>query len=119
MQKRKATRPSKSRGKPQLGDPFKAIADPRRRQILVAITEEERSVSDLTALLDISQPAVSQHLNVLREAGLVEERRDGRFNYYTVRPQPLKDIYDWLSIYEAFWKNKLDALAAHLQKKRH
>jgi DNA-binding transcriptional ArsR family regulator len=100
-------------------DAFRAIADGGRRLILEALAAGECSVSQLTGLLGISQPAVSQHLRVLREAGLVEERREGRFHYYRMRAEPLREVFDWVAQYESFWSERLDALARHLKKKGH
>lgn len=98
-------------------DAFRAIADPGRRRMLDAMLEQERSVSELTALLAISQPAVSQHLKVLKLAGLVEERRQGRNSLYRAKPAELRVVTDWLAKYEAFWSARLDALEAHLARK--
>ena len=99
-------------------DPFRAIADPGRRQMLDAMLEREWSVKELTALLGLSQPSVSQHLQVLKLAGLVDERSQGRNSYYRTRPSELRVVTDWLAKYEAFWGEKLDALEAHLAKKK-
>ena len=92
---------------------FRALADPSRRAIFERLTTGEAAVKDLTARFDISQPAVSQHLAALRDAGLVKERRDGRLVYYRVAPKGLKPLVDWLAKYQAFWTEriaKLDAL---------
>jgi DNA-binding transcriptional ArsR family regulator len=92
---------------------FKALADPSRRAIFERLTTGEAAVKDLTARFDISQPAVSQHLAALRDAGLVKERRDGRLVYYRVAPKGLRPLVDWLAKYQAFWTEriaKLDAL---------
>jgi DNA-binding transcriptional ArsR family regulator len=97
-------------------DPFRAIADPGRRRLLDTMLERERSMAELTALLGVSQPTVSQHLQVLRLAGLVEERRQGRSRFYRVKPAELRVVVDWLAKYEAFWTSKLNALEAHLAK---
>ncbi|MCA3636974.1 MAG: metalloregulator ArsR/SmtB family transcription factor [Hyphomicrobiales bacterium] len=99
-------------------DPFRAIADPRRRQMLDAMMDEERTVGELRAALGISQATVSQHLQVLKLAGLVDERRQGRNNFYRTRPAELADIAAWLDKYRSFWSERLDALEAHLQRKR-
>jgi DNA-binding transcriptional ArsR family regulator len=104
---------------PLLGDPFRAIADAGRRRILDALSVRECSVTELTELLGISQPAVSQHLRVLREAGMVTERSEGRFRYYGLQGEPLRDVHEWVAQYESFWSNRLDALARLLKKKGH
>lgn len=99
-------------------DPFRAIADPGRRKMLDAMIERERSVGELTALLGISQPAVSQHLQILRLAGLVCERPEGRNRFYSARPSDLQTVADWLGKYEIFWTEKLAALGDHLARRR-
>ena len=76
----------------------------------------ERSVTDLCQLFDMSQPAVSQHLKVLRDAGLVRDRRDGRSRLYSLDARPLAHVYDWLGHYERFWPARLDALGALLAR---
>lgn len=95
-------------------DPFRAVADPGRRKMLDAMLKGERSVGALTQILGISQPAVSQHLQVLKQAGLVTERRAGRNRYYQVNAPELQIIADWLAKYEMFWNDRLGALNAHL-----
>lgn len=89
---------------------FQALADPSRRAIFVALTEGEAAVRDLTARFAISQPAVSQHLAVLREAGLVEGRKEGRSVHYRVRQGGLKPLVDWVAHYRAFWTDHLARL---------
>ena len=93
---------------------FRAVSDPRRREILDLLADGERSVGDLVESFDISQPAVSQHLRVLREAGLVAERREGRRRMYALRAEGLREVYDWAAHYERFWSEKLDALGVWL-----
>jgi DNA-binding transcriptional ArsR family regulator len=95
---------------------FRALADPSRRAIFERLTLGEAAVKDLTAGLDISQPAVSQHLAALRGAGLVRERRAGRLVFYRVEPRGLKPLVDWLSHYQAFWKEHLVKLRALLEE---
>lgn len=99
-------------------DPFRAVADPGRRQMLDAMLTEECSVGALTQLLGISQPAVSQHLQVLKQAGLVTERKAGRNRYYQANAAELQIIADWVAKYEIFWSDKLDALSAHLARRK-
>lgn len=93
---------------------FKAIGDPTRRAILDLLAESERSVGELTDAFPMSQPAMSQHLKVLRTAGLVTPRKDGRRRLYRVAPEPLREVYDWVQHYERFWDDKLDALGRFL-----
>jgi DNA-binding transcriptional ArsR family regulator len=95
---------------------FRALADPSRRAIYERLTRKESAVKDLTARLDISQPAVSQHLAALRKAGLVSERRDGRFVYYRVEPNGLRPLVDWITHYQAFWRDRVDRLQAVLKE---
>ena len=100
-------------------DAFNAVAEPRRRQILDALTDGERPVNDLVALLGLAQPLVSKHLRVLREVGLVEVRTDGRQRMYRLNGRPLQPIYDWVKNYEQSWSRRfgeLDAVLAELME---
>jgi DNA-binding transcriptional ArsR family regulator len=90
---------------------FRAIADPSRRRMLEVLANGECTVSELCSLFDTSQPAVSQHLRVLRDAGLVQHRQDGRNRYYRLDAAPLREVYDWSAHYQRFWTEKLNALA--------
>jgi DNA-binding transcriptional ArsR family regulator len=92
------------------------MAEPHRRQILDLLRGGERSVSDLVARLRLSQPGVSKHLKVLREAGLVEVRREGRQRWYHLRAQPLAEVDEWLEPFRAYWSGRLDALERHLEE---
>ncbi len=96
----------------------RALADQNRRVLLDLLLESDRSVGELSERLTISQPAVSQHLQILREAGLVSHHRDGRQNIYSVDAEPLLSVAGWLSKYEAFWDEKLDAFAQLLKRKK-
>lgn len=93
---------------------FTAIGDPTRRSILDQLRVSERSAKELTTPRPMSQPALSQHLKVLRTAGLVDVRRAGRHRIYSLQPQALMEIARWLRHYEQFWDDKLDALGAYL-----
>src|SRR5690242_569046 len=95
---------------------FHALADPSRRAIFEALTRGEVAVKDLTARFDISQPAVSQHLATLKEAGLVDSRREGRCVFYRVQPRGMKPLIDWITHYRAFWTDRLDRLERLLEK---
>ncbi|MDP9144485.1 MAG: metalloregulator ArsR/SmtB family transcription factor [Actinomycetota bacterium] len=95
---------------------FRALADPSRRAIFESLTRGEAAVKDLTARFDISQPAVSQHLATLREAGLVRGRRDGRRAYYRVDPRGMKPLINWIAHYRAFWMEHVDRLEQLLEK---
>ena len=94
---------------------FQALADPSRRAIFESLTRGEAAVKDLTARFDISQPAVSQHLAALKQAGLVSSRREGRLVYYRVEPNGMKPLIDWISRYRAFWTERLGRLEQLLE----
>ena len=95
---------------------FAVLAEPNRRRILDLLRGKERAVGDLVDALAVSQPAVSKHLAVLRRAGLVEVRTDGQRRIYTVRPEPLRDLDEWLAPYRALWASRLDALERRLDE---
>ena len=94
---------------------FQALADPSRRAIFESLTRGEAAVTDLTARFAISQPAVSQHLAALKDAGLVNGRRDGRNVYYRVEPRGMKPLIDWIAHYRAFWTEHVDRLERLLE----
>jgi DNA-binding transcriptional ArsR family regulator len=94
--------------------PFDLIAEPNRRRILDALLDGEQPVGNLVASLALSQPAVSKHLRVLREGGLVNVRTDAQRRLYSLRPAPLREIDGWLAPYRALWASRLDALEQHL-----
>jgi DNA-binding transcriptional ArsR family regulator len=89
---------------------FEVLAEPSRRRILDLLRLEERPVGDLVRLLDASQPSVSKHLKVLRDAGLVEVRVDAQRRLYRVRPEPLREVAAWLEPYRRLWESRLDDL---------
>ncbi|GAB2591938.1 ArsR/SmtB family transcription factor [Kribbella endophytica] len=95
---------------------FEVLAEPRRREILDLLRAGERPVGELVDALELSQPAVSKHLKVLRDAGLVEVRQDAQRRWYRLRPAPLAEIDAWLEPYRDLWRGRLDALEAHLDK---
>ena len=92
---------------------LKAIAAPRRRQILTLVRDEELSAGEIASHFDVTRPAVSQHLNVLKEAGLVNERRNGTRRLYRARPEGLAGLKDFL---EEFWDPRLDTLKREAEK---
>jgi DNA-binding transcriptional ArsR family regulator len=94
---------------------FGVLADPRRRQILDLLRSRDRVVGELVDQLGLSQPGVSKHLRILREAGLVTVRHDAQRRWYGLRPEPLTEIDDWLAPYRTFWSERLDALERHLE----
>ena len=95
---------------------LEVIAEPTRRRILDAVRERERSVGDLVDQVGMHQPGVSRHLKVLRDAGLVEVRRDAQRRLYRLRPEPLMELDAWLEPYRVHWAGRLDALERHMQR---
>jgi DNA-binding transcriptional ArsR family regulator len=93
---------------------FEALAEPQRRRILVELGAAERPVGELVTALRLTQPAVSKHLRVLRDAGLVEARIDAQRRLYRVRPEGLREVDDWLLPFRRLWVGPLDALERHL-----
>ena len=91
-------------------DIFKVLADPTRRAVLERLAGAELTATDLREGFAISQPAMSQHLAVLRGAGLIQERREGRYAHYRVDPEGMAPLHDWLARYRAFWPERIDAL---------
>jgi DNA-binding transcriptional ArsR family regulator len=97
---------------------LQVLAEPRRLQILDLLRERERPVGELVDRLGVSQPAVSKHLRVLRDAGLVEARPDAQRRLYRIRPEPLAELDEWLSSYRELWTTHLDRLEDHLDRRR-
>src|SRR5947199_461550 len=95
---------------------FDVLAEPSRRRILDLVREGERPVGELVDELDLSQPAVSKHLRVLRDAGLVDVRTDAQRRLYRINVAPLKAVDEWLAPYRTLWTAHLDALEAHLDE---
>jgi DNA-binding transcriptional ArsR family regulator len=93
---------------------FEVLAEPNRRRILDLLQASESPVGDLVERLDLSQPAVSKHLRILREAGLVDVRADAQRRVYRVRPEPLRALDEWLAPYRRMWAASLDDLEQHL-----
>ncbi len=97
---------------------FAVLAEPNRRRILDELCQGERSVGELVERLSLSQPAISKHLRVLREADLVAARVDKQHRRYRLRPAPLAEVDAWLAPYRRFWAERLDALEAHLDQEQ-
>jgi len=95
---------------------FEAVAEPSRRAILDILRAGERPAGDLVSALALSQPGVSKHLKLLREAGLVSVRADGQRRLYRLQPQGLKELEAWLAPYRHFWADRLAALDDHLER---
>ncbi len=94
---------------------FEVLAEESRRRILDLLVEEERPVGELVGALAMSQPAVSKHLKVLRDAGLVESRTEAQRRIYRVSPEPLREVDEWLAPYRRRWASHLNALERHLE----
>ena len=97
---------------------LQVLAEPRRVAILDLLRDGERPVGELVGGLSLSQPAVSKHLRVLRDAGLVESRIDAQRRLYRIRPEPLADLDKWLASYRRLWTTHLDRLEDHLDTRR-
>ena len=103
---------------PTTFDPFNALAEPKRRKVLEVLGEQELSVNELVARLGWSQPVVSKHLGVLKQVGVVSERRAGRQRFYHINASQLKPIYDWLTPFERLWNERFDRLDDLLQEQK-
>ena len=95
---------------------FGIIAEPNRRAILSLLASSDRSVNEIERQLRMSQPSVSKHLRVLRDAGFVEARVDAQRRVYRIRPEPLEEIDAWLEPFRRFWSDHVDALERHLDR---
>jgi DNA-binding transcriptional ArsR family regulator len=95
---------------------FAVLAEPSRRAILMLLATAERTVGDLESELNLSQPSVSKHLRVLREAGLVEATIDAQRRLYRIRPEPLQEVDAWLAPFRRYWSAHVDALERHLDR---
>jgi DNA-binding transcriptional ArsR family regulator len=97
---------------------LEALADPTRRRIVELLAEGERSAGAVAAEFSVSRPAVSRHLRVLRESGLVQSRESGTSRVYSLDPAPLQELDAWLARYRGFWAQRLDALDTQLRRAR-
>jgi DNA-binding transcriptional ArsR family regulator len=95
---------------------FAALADPTRVRILDLLRDRERSVGELVGEFRLSQPAISQHLRVLKDAGVVSSRADAQRRVYAIRAEPLRELDQWLQKYRKFWSRELDSLERHLDE---
>jgi DNA-binding transcriptional ArsR family regulator len=98
--------------------PFEAVAEPNRRRILDVLRGGERPAGDLVQALSISQPGVSKHLRLLREAGLVSVRPDGQRRLYRLEPDGMAELDAWITPYRRFWSDRLDRLEQHLEREQ-
>lgn len=106
---------------PTTHDPFNAVAEPKRRKILEVLGMRELPVNEIVELLGWTQPMVSKHLGVLKQVGLVRERRVGRQRLYRVNAERLKPIYDWVAPFERYWSEsfeRLDEILEQLKKEQ-
>lgn len=88
-------------------DPFNAVAEPRRRQILIYLANDERQVGEIVAAVGLDQPSVSKHLGVLRKVGLVHVRRNGRHRLYKTNAEAIRPVHEWTEFFERFWSHQL------------
>jgi DNA-binding transcriptional ArsR family regulator len=95
---------------------FAVLAEPSRRAILTLLATAERSVGDLESALNLSQPSISKHLRVLREAGFVEATIDAQRRVYRIRPEPLQEVDAWMAPFRRYWSARVDALERHLDR---
>ena len=95
---------------------FAALADPTRTEIVDALAVRARTVNEIVAMFRVTQPAISRHLKVLREAGLVTVRPEGKTRVYQLDPRPLQEIDAWLGRYRRFWAARMDALERHMDE---
>jgi DNA-binding transcriptional ArsR family regulator len=99
-------------------DPFNAIAEPRRRDILELLAGEERSVGDIADALELGQPSVSKHLQVLLNVDLVTVRRDGRRTLYRTNAETLRTVHDWCGMFARHWRGQLRRIKVHAEEER-
>lgn len=101
-------------------DVYSAVADPTRRQLLRMLADaDELPLHEMTARFEMSRTAVSKHLAILKEAGLVTDRKVGRETRYRLNPAPLREIQEWVSFYEQFWTVRIDRLKSMLEEENH
>jgi DNA-binding transcriptional ArsR family regulator len=98
-------------------DPFNAVAEPRRREILEYLANEEREVGQIVIALRLEQPSVSKHLKVLREVGLVRVRRNGRHMLYKTNAQALRPLHEWTGFFEKLWIHQLERIKQRAEEK--
>jgi DNA-binding transcriptional ArsR family regulator len=99
-------------------DGFQTLADPTRRQILALLRSGEQQVNDVVAALDIHQSGVSRHLHILLDAGFVRMRPEGQRRYYSLRPEPFRELDAWLAGYRGLWEARLDRFGKALEAKQ-
>jgi len=97
-------------------DVFQAIADPTRRQILTLLATESLNLNSVAENFDVSRPAISKHIKILTECGLIEIKKDGRDHYCEAKLEKLHEVSDWVDQYRKFWEERFDALEIYLNK---
>jgi DNA-binding transcriptional ArsR family regulator len=98
-------------------DAFNAIAEPRRREILIFLAAQERPVGDIVVALGIDQPSVSKHLRVLRDVGLVHLRCNGRHKFYRTNAEAIRPLHEWAAIFERYWRHQLNRVKELAEEK--
>ena len=98
-------------------DAFNAVAEPRRRNILIHLADKERSVGEIVVALGIEQPSVSKHLKVLQRVGLVRVRRNGRHMMYRTNSEAIRPLYEWTQFFEQFWSHQLSRIKERAEAK--
>jgi DNA-binding transcriptional ArsR family regulator len=101
---------------PTTFDPFNAIAEPKRRALIEALVGKEQTVNQIVQTMGWNQPMVSKHLGVLKQVGLVSERKEGRYRLYKVNAAQLKPVKEWVIQFERYWCNSLDQLEDYLNE---
>lgn len=99
-------------------DAFQVLADPTRRRIVEVLRKGERPVSDVVGSLDIHQSGVSRHLRILRDAGFVQVRPEGQRRLYSLRPEPFRELEEWLESYRGVWEDRLDRFGKAVEEKK-
>lgn len=97
---------------------FQVLADPSRLAIIESLRDSERSVNDIVAMVDIHQSGVSRHLRILHDAGFVQVRPEGALRWYSLRPEPFRDLDQWVTRYRRLWEARLDRFAEALARKK-
>jgi DNA-binding transcriptional ArsR family regulator len=99
-------------------DVFQAISDPIRREIILILSKKNLTLNGVSQNFKISRPAISKHIKILEECGLVKINQQGRERYCNINPEPLKEVYDWLSYFDKFWDKKLNSLKNFMENKK-
>lgn len=99
-------------------DVFQAIADPTRRKIIYLLSDKELSLNEIAKNFKISRPAISKHIKILSESGLIKVKKQGREHFCRTNTEPLNEVSEWLSFFEKFWDGKLNALKKYLEEKK-